>query len=84
MVIPRSPPGSMYSVPTPVDMRNSRIAVAMNSGPLSLWMCFGALRVGNSPTRMSITSSEVIEPATSSATHSRVNSSTTVSHFPSI
>ncbi len=42
----------MYSASTSVAFRKSRIAFAMNSGPLSLRMCLGTPRVLNSSTRL--------------------------------
>ena len=69
----------MYSASMPASFRKLRIVLAMNSGPLSLRMCFGTPRVLNMLTKMSRKSSDVIERATSSATHSHVHSSTIVS-----
>lgn len=71
----------MYTFSTPVTSARRRMDLAMNSGPLSLRMCTGTPRVVNRPISTSATSPEVIERFTSSARHSRVNSSTMLSHF---
>jgi hypothetical protein len=53
----------------------------MNSGPLSLRMCFGTPRMAKSSARESITSVLVIPRSAFSTRHSRVNSSIIESHL---
>jgi hypothetical protein len=53
----------------------------MNSGPLSLRMCFGTPRMAKSSARESITSALVIPRSAFSTRHSRVNSSIIESHL---
>jgi hypothetical protein len=71
----------MYSTPTPASFSPFRTARAMNSGPLSERMCTGAPRWRITPSRISATRAAVMPLATSSTRHSRVYSSTTLSHF---
>ena len=46
-VLPRASPARCTASPRPPDDSNWRIAWAMNSGPLSLRMCFGTPRITN-------------------------------------
>jgi len=71
----------MYNASTPVFSRYSPIAAAMDSGPLSLRMCFGTPRVMKRFSKMSSTLSAVMLRSTSRAKHSRVYSSVISSHF---
>ena len=62
-------------------VRCCRIALAMNSGPLSLPMCFGTLRMRNDFASTSIAFSAAMLRSTSNVKHSRMYSSTIDSHF---
>jgi hypothetical protein len=71
----------MYSAPTSAAVSHCRTARAMNSGPLSLRMCPGAPRRRTKPSSTATTSVAFMPRPTSRARHSRVYSSTTLSHF---
>src|SRR5580698_441288 len=71
----------MYSVCTLAPLSHTPIARAMNSGPLSERMCPGVPRMANSSRSTSITSLLLNDRRTSRARHSRVYSSTMLSHF---
>ena len=65
----------------PVASACLRISFAMNSGPLSLRMCFGTPRLINKLTNTSTILSAVMLRSTSNARHSRVYSSVIANHF---
>ena len=73
--------GTISAVPMPPVAIHSRIARLTNSGPLSERRKSGAPCVLTRRVSTSIIRCERIDPATSIARHSRVNSSTTVRHF---
>ena len=77
-------PGWINKVRTPTRGNQSRIAFAVNSGPLSDLICSGTPFEVKSPVSVCITSSERILLAALIAMHSLVYSSITVSSLTAL
>lgn len=74
-------PGSLSTLAMPDSAIHSRMVRLTNSGPLSERMNSGASCTLTRRDSTSITRLELMEPATSMARHSRVDSSMTVRHL---